>query len=317
MEFEERVFCGGNVTLKRREEDCTVYKMEDDTGEGTMTCYNVFPGIDIMYNDFHMQSCYSQFEPKVEMLGIDHCREGRIEWEFSNNTYMYLQQGDLQIDAKNNHQRSFGFPLSHYHGITVAMYVEEASKALSTVFEGWSVDLRELRSKFCAKNAPLIMRADDSIEHIFSELYSVPKTIRKHYYKIKVLELLLFLSVVDVAKRNEDRAYYTKMQVDTVKAMMQYMTQHIDKHFTLEELASRFNMPLTTMKNCFKGIYGTSIYAYMRAYRMQTAAFMLRQTDDSVTSIAMGVGYNNTSKFAAAFQDVMELTPSKFRKTFV
>ncbi|MFZ2540029.1 MAG: hypothetical protein WAX04_14205 [Oscillospiraceae bacterium] len=53
-ELDEKVFYGNNITVIKRDEECTIYKMKDVTGEGTMTCYKVFPGIDLMYNDLHM-----------------------------------------------------------------------------------------------------------------------------------------------------------------------------------------------------------------------------------------------------------------------
>lgn len=56
------------------------------------------------------------------------------------------------------------------------------------------------------------------------------------------------------------------------------------------------------MKNYFKGVYGTSIYSYMRSYRMQVAALMLQETNENITVIAGKVGYENSSKFASAFK---------------
>jgi AraC-like DNA-binding protein len=312
--LEEKVFYGNNVAVLKRAADCTVYQMQDATGEGFMTCYNVFPGIDLLYNDFHMQSCFSEFRPKVAMIGIDHCREGRIEWEFRDGSYMYLQEGDLQINAKEHHAMGFGFPLSHYHGITVAVYLDEALPTLATVFDGVWVDLPALRDKFCAGPRPFIMRAADSIQHIFSELYTVPEAIRRNYLKIKVLELLLFLSALDLPVNSEARPYFPKKQVETVKAIMKYLTENMDRHFTLNQLSTRFDIPLTTMKICFKGIYGTSIYAYLRAYRIRTAAFMLRQTGENITTVAGKVGYHNPSKFAAAFKAIMGLPPAKYQQ---
>jgi len=310
----ERPFFGNNVMLLNQNENCIVYKMKNASGEGTMTVYPVFPGIDLIYNDFHMQNCFSEFQPKIEMIGIDHCYKGRIEWEFENDGSMYFQEGDLQISAKDHHALGFGFPLNHYHGITIAIYIEKAAKTLSSIFNIFPVDLRALRHKFCSYNKPFIMRTENSIQHIFSELYTVPDMIRLNYYKIKVMELLLYLSTVNVPQQSNNRAYFPKNQVDTIKTMMKYMTEHIDKHFTLEELSSRFRISQTAMKICFKGIYGTSIYAYMRIYRMQAAALMLRQTNDSVTAIASKVGYDNSSKFAAAFKEVIDLPPLKYRK---
>ncbi len=314
---EDKAFYGNNITIIKRDENCTVYKMEDITGEGTMTCYNVFPGIDLMYNDFHMQNCFSEFLPKVKMIGIDHCREGRIEWELEGGLYMYLQEGDLQINSRNHHAIGFGLPLKHYHGITVAIYIEEASKTLSNIFGSLSIDLQELYSKFCLGKLPFIMRAKDSIQHIFSELYTVPDKIRINYFKIKVLELLLFLTVVDVAEKAEERPYFSKKQVEKIKLIMKYMTDNIENNITLEKLSTQFDIPLTSMKNCFKGVYGTPMSAYMRSYRMQIAALMLRETNESITAIAGKVGYENSSKFASAFKKLMSISPSEYRKTFI
>ena len=55
----------------------------------------------------------------------------------------------------------------------------------------------------------------------------------------------------------------------------------------------------------------------MRSYRMQAAAVMLRQGNDSVAAIAGRVGYNNSSKFASAFKDIMGMSPLEYRKQIV
>ena len=315
--LEEKVYFGDNVMWAKEYGDVTVYRMRDETGEGTMTLFHVLPGIDLLYNDFHMQCCYSQFRPRIDMIGIDHCREGRIEWGFENSSYVYLQEGDLQITTKRQHIREFGFPLNHYHGITVALFVEEAEKTLAGIWDGIPVDLKVLREKFCTGRQPFIMRAADSVKHIFSELYAVPEAIRIPFFRIKVLELLLFLSVLPIPEGGEDRPYFSKEHVEAVKSMMGFMTKNVESHYTLDELSRRFHISPTSMKNCFKGVFGTSVYAYMRTYRMQTAAFRLRQSNESVTAIAAGVGYSNPSKFAAAFRDVMGVSPLRYRNTIV
>jgi AraC-like DNA-binding protein len=44
---------------------------------------------------------------------------------------------------------------------------------------------------------------------------------------------------------------------------------------------------------------------------------MLRQTNESVISIALDFGYDNASKFSSAFKAVMGKTPSEYRKDMV
>lgn len=79
---------------------CSVFRMQNETGEGTMTVYQVFPGVLLLYNDFHMSYCDSGFRARTDMLCIDHYREGRIEYQVEREAYAYVQAGDLKIDNR-------------------------------------------------------------------------------------------------------------------------------------------------------------------------------------------------------------------------
>lgn len=312
------ISCGGNISAIVEDEERAVFQMKDRTGEGVMICYNVFPGACLIYNDFHMQSCDSGFRSNTDLFCIDHCREGRIEQDVGNGTYAYLEAGDLKIDNRERHDTHFEFPLRHYHGITVALCAEQASKTLTAALGGFPIDLYALRKKYCHAGNIFMIRGEGAIEHIFSELYTVPDRIRKPYYKIKVLELLLYLDALEIPADSEGHPYFYKTQVEKIKAVQAFMTSDVQKHYTLEELASKFDIPLTSMKTCFKGVYGTSVFAYMRTYRMNQAAVLLRTgRRESVAEIAGRVGYDSPSKFAAAFKDVMGKSPLEYRKSFV
>ncbi len=314
--LRDKLYLGDNITIARRTAVCTVYQMRDETGEGTMTCYELFPGIDVIFNDFHMQACFSKFQPKVDMIGIDYCRYGRIEWEYQN-ACLYIQKGNLQINAKQHHTLGFGFPLSHYHGITVAIYAEEAETTLAGLLGGFPVDLHALREKYCAGTIPFILRDEAYIIRLFNGIYAAPEAAMADYLKLKVLELLLYLRDMDASAAEQKPAYFPKMQVGTIKEIMQYLTDHMDKRISQQELSRKFSIPITSMKLCFKGVYGMSIYAFIRSYRMQTAARMLRESRETVGVIAGRVGYDNASKFASVFKAETGVSPSEYRKNAV
>ena len=61
------------------------------------------------------------------------------------------------------------------------------------------------------------MRATQQIQHIFMEMYDVENEIKVDYLKIKVLELLLFLSHIDFEIIQDKKRYYPKNQIETVK----------------------------------------------------------------------------------------------------
>ena len=293
---------------------CHVYQVKNETGEGTMTMYEAFPGALVMYNDFHISYYDSTFKTKQDLLCIDYCREGRMEYAVGKDAFSYVEAGDLKIDRRLEHEGHFVLPLSHYHGISIGLHLPQAAPEAARLMGGCPFDLHAIQRKFCPDTRPRVIRGAPSIDHIFQELYAVPERIKLPYFRVKILELLLYLDALDLGAGME-KPYFYRSQVETVKAIRTYLTEHLDRHITLEELSERFQMPLTTLKSCFKNVFGSPVNTYMRNYRMDRAAIFLRQEPSaSVMEIAGRVGYDSASKFAAAFKAVKGKTPLEYRR---
>ena len=155
------------------------------------------------------------------------------------------------------------------------------------------MDLYELQKKYCSDRTPYVIPGEPAIEHIFSELYNVPVKIKKDYFKIKVLELLLYLDALELSGHTEERPYFYKSQVEKIKAIQALLTQDLTKNYTLEELSARFDIALTPMKNCFKSVYGSPIFTYMRNYRMNYAASLLKSDKSLKVAEIAGLHHRN------------------------
>ncbi len=308
---------GENVEIVAETADCKVMKLSSEEGEGLMTLYSVFPGTFVMYNDFHMGECISGFSSSEKLLCIDHCREGRIESEIQDNKYSYMSAGDMRVDSRIHHKGKVSFPLKHYHGMTITFFVDIAEKALKEQIKDFPVSLQAITEKYCSDDTPYVITGAPEIELIFSELYSVPSGIRPHYYRIKIFELLLFLDALRLADHKEERPYFYKGQVEKIKGIHKLMTENLQKHYTIEELAARFEIAPTLLKNYFKSIYGSPIFRYMKNYRLTTAAELLKRDKDlKISDIAGMVGYDSPSKFASAFKQEIGRSPFDYRKYF-
>ena len=293
---------------------CSVYQFRNESGEGTITVYEVFPGVALAYNDFHMRYYDSKFHPGRDMFCIDHCREGRLEYPAKNDAYSYVEAGDLKLDRRLTHTGHFELPLAHYHGAMVSIDLEIACKSLPLEIRDFPVNLRTLQEKYCKDIYPVVIHGACSIEHIFGELYAVPEKIKRSYFKIKILELFLYLEALELPKDSEQKPYFYKTQVEKIKAIQMFLAEHMDESYTQEELSLRFDIPLTPMKWCFKSVYGTSIGNWLLQYRMNQAAFFLRREREiSVAEIAGRVGYDSPSKFAIAFRRIMGMSPTEYR----
>ena len=128
-----------------------------------------------------------------------------------------------------------------------------------------------------------------------------------------MLELMLFLSCLAPSQDLTPGRCCTRAQVLLARQVGSYLTQHMDSKIPIDTLAKKFQTSPTALKTSFKGVYGISVYAYIRAQKMQSAARDLCRTNASVLEIAGRYGYDNASKFAKAFKDTMGVSPSDYR----
>lgn len=86
------------------------------------------------------------------------------------------------------------------------------------------------------------------------------------------------------------------------------------RELTLEELANL--VPLSEAQFCrsFKRLTGMTPFRYLIRYRILQSCTELSHTDKKVTDIALSCGFNNISYYNRAFLQIMNMTPSEYRK---
>lgn len=302
------------IEVLSRDEYSTSIQITDENGRFLVTGYQVFPGIQLIYNDAHMQSvCFEERKTTSnDIIEISHCREGCLECHI-HDEFCYLTPGNFAIVQTNGVSSSLYFPLRHYHGLTIRIDLNKTPKGFSALFDEVALEPKIIAERFCREKGGFVAHANESFEHIFSELYCVPVKGKKGYLQIKILELLLRLSIMDTQQDELDNRIYTKSQVELAKKVSGYMLEHMNDRITLEQLVERFHMSGAHIKKTFKGVYGVSIGAYIRTQKMESAAYMLEYTDKTILEIANEHGYDNGSKFASAFRGVKGCNPMEYR----
>ena len=288
------------------------HTFSNDYGDAEVTVYQVFPGITLSYNAVHMDRFEMGDAAAGNIIEIHHCREGRIEQQHRDQ-FFYLMPGDLSIAIRSRTLQAYTFPLNHYHGITITVNTDVAPRCFSCFLKDIAVQPLEVAKKLCTDGRSHIIRSESYVEHIFSELYSVPDSIREGYMKIKILELFLVLSGIDPGYQ-EAPPTLSGLQVQVAKEAAAYMAQNMDRRVTIAELSDRLHVSQTHLKQAFKGVYGVPVYSYIRIQKMQRAALMLIHSERPIQEIAGECGYDNGSKFAGAFKEIMGETPTDYRK---
>lgn len=295
------------------EENTSSFHLENESGVGDITLYHVFPGIELVYNDMHMAYCNKNQEPASGVMEINYCREGRSECLFGEHQYCYMSAGDLSFCFLQDQAHQSEFPTAHYHGITVTIDFSRITDEMRNILELLSVDLERIRELARMQDFTII-RANQTIEHIFSELYRVPEKLRHGYIRVKVLEILLVLTGLNPVEDKSRHVHFSGTQIAVVKKLHVFLVEHFNEHYTIDELSERFEISPTAMKKCFKGVYGDSIYSYMKLYRLQVAERLLKESQLTVGEIATQVGYLNPNKFTSAFCAEYGMPPTAYRK---
>jgi AraC-like DNA-binding protein len=99
-----------------------------------------------------------------------------------------------------------------------------------------------------------------------------------------------------------------------MNAAIQAMHEAPAHRWTLQELAERAGMSRSVFALKFKQTVGASPMEYLTHWRMLLAGDRLTNTRDSVSEIALSLGYESESAFSTAFKRVMGCSPRQYSR---
>lgn len=105
----------------------------------------------------------------------------------------------------------------------------------------------------------------------------------------------------------------TQAEKQLAEDTFSFCMEHMQEHYTIHFLASCAGVSPTKLKLVYRRVYGISLFAHIRREKMLWAARRLVETDTRIIEIVSSCGYDNPSKFAAAFSAVMGVSPRKYR----
>ena len=100
----------------------------------------------------------------------------------------------------------------------------------------------------------------------------------------------------------------------TLLRAIERLRSESDADVSLTALATDAGLSRFHFCRAFKESTGLSPHAWLRQHRLEQAMNMLRDTDDSVVSVAAALGYASQTAFAAAFRKLTGETPTDWRR---
>ncbi len=227
--------------------------------------------------------------------------------------FFYLGAGDMSVHRSGGSRATLRCPTGCYDGVSILIDPGLAPRCTSCFLEDVEVDLPSIGQKFCAGGGLFLLRSTPRLAHIFSEIYEVPESIWKGYFKVKVLELLLFLSQLDPSLSQAEQRACSSSQLLLVRQAFALLRSERHRRWTAEQLAAALHVSPEQLRRSVKNVYGKPLYQCIRTHKMHMAAARLLESDRTITDIAGELGYDNSSKFAHAFREVFGLSPTDYR----
>ena len=195
-----------------------------------------------------------------------------------------------------------------YHGNELSEAVAEFSSKYPTVEVSIIVGSHEELYK------AYINEADSELEAIFQKLWQLSKRPSTFHLQIYTLELLHRLLNMEI-RPPKTCGFYTETQVEIAKRAAQILSDDLRQHIPVRQIAERFSVSETSLKNYFRGVYGQNVSIWLRGIRMNEAARLLSDTKRLIAEISEQVGYSNQGKFAAVFKKHFGLSPLEYRRS--
>ena len=299
----------------------TEYAINCDTPNGRMKVFHLFPGIDYALTTFEAATCDYRKHSVADVIEIAYCKSGRFECEYKSGYFTYIGEGDCAVGILEAQTEKPYFPLGYYTGCTVIIDLQKTGAVFQTGFGNMAFDLPAMLKKLCPDNRCAVFKTPDILLRVFTELYNTSQSLcyspdeTTEYLQLKVLELLFLLQHYEQQERAAEHACFSGAYIKKIKAIKADITENRNGKLRLKDLSQKYGIGLTVMKDCFKAVYGKPIHAFQKEYKMQKAAQLLRDTEQSITDIAASIGYENPNKFSSAFKTMFGCSPREYRLT--
>jgi AraC-like DNA-binding protein len=98
------------------------------------------------------------------------------------------------------------------------------------------------------------------------------------------------------------------------RAMLMRSQIYLDPDLTVQRIARRLSVPERNLSNAINVSQGMNVSQYVNGFRLEHAADLLRETEDSVAKVMSQSGFLTRSNFYREFQRVYGQSPASYRE---
>ena len=138
-----------------------------------------------------------------------------------------------------------------------------------------------------------------------------PSLVNEEILVLKLKEIVLLLSQTQEAETI--RVILSQLFSPATYTFKQIIEANLFSQISVEELAQKSNLSVSSFKREFKKLYNDSPANYIKNKRLERAAELLLASDARITDIAFGCGFSDLANFTKNFRDKYNVTPTGYR----
>lgn len=131
---------------------------------------------------------------------------------------------------------------------------------------------------------------------------SMEQCVRNVEMEYRILELVSYAFRSFLLDGKQASIKLSRTDMDKIEQARDIIVARMADPPSLMELSRIIGMSDYKLKICFKRMYGTTVFGYLRDRRLELAYRLLQEGSSSVIDVSYAVGYTNPSYFSEAFR---------------
>jgi len=119
-------------------------------------------------------------------------------------------------------------------------------------------------------------------------------------------------SLSDTDNKNKSKQYSS-----SVVRIIGFIEKNFSQKISIDYICRKFYISKSTFLRNFKKIVGQTPYSYISELRLKKSKYLLKETNKSITTIAVECGYFDASHFERNFLKKEKISPSQFRYDYL
>ncbi|NWL90324.1 AraC family transcriptional regulator [Paenibacillus sp. 79R4] len=250
----------------------------------------------------HAQHHYRERPTGSESYIILYCIEGEGWIRLAGQKQQTMQKGALiVIPAHTPHE----YASSEDHPWTIYWFHMKGEQ-VGDYFEG--IDEHTSPTPVSVEHSSQIIKLFQDSYNLLQKGYSLDRIIY-------VSQLAGHLAAFIRFNLQHPHLALNRQKKHDVEESLQYMTEHLDKNVTLQELADQAKLSVPHYTHVFKKTTGYSPIDYYLRLKIQRACQYLDLTEQSMKEISIQLGFQDPYYFSRLFKKIMGKSPSAYRNT--